>query len=100
MTGTGSGSTDEPTDGDSVRCWLVERTYDDKGLVRLVYATPDGTRAVTNERSAALLARKPATAAVDVAEKKLDTVDDDATRDRYAAEATRMRDRHSADDEV
>lgn len=92
---------DEDPDGtDAVRCWLVERTYDDKGLVRLVYATSDGDRAITNERSAQLLARQPATAAIAVDASKLEPVEDAETRERYAAEADRMRDRHDPTDEV
>lgn len=105
MTGNGltggNGNEDEESGGaDPVRCWLVERTYDDKGLVRLVYATPDGERAVTNERSAQLLARQPATAATDVAPQKLEPVADPVTREQYATEVDRMRDRHDPTDEV
>lgn len=105
MTGTGPTADDGDAEGesrgdDAVRCWLVDRTYDDKGLVRLVYATPDGARAITNERSAQLLSRQPATAAVTVDERKLEPVDDEETRERYAGEVARMRDRHDPSDEV
>lgn len=83
-----------------MRCWLVERDYDDKGLVRLVYATPDGRRSVMQERSAAMLGRTDVTAAIDVDPGRLEPVDDAETRDRYAAEAGRMADRHDPEESV
>lgn len=83
-----------------VRCWLVERTFDDKGLVRLVYATPDGERAVTSERSSAMLRRSSITAATDVEEADLDPVTDEATRKRYATEAERTAENHDPDDPI
>ena len=83
-----------------MRCWLVERTFDDKGLVRLVYATPDGTRQVRKERSAARLGRNAVTAAIDAEESQLGPVDDPERRERYADEAARMADRHDPDDAV
>jgi len=82
------------------RCWLVEREYGTKGLVTLVYATPDGGRQQTSQRSSAMLRNKAVTAAVDVAEEDLEPVRDDADRERYAREAERMREQHSPDDEV
>ncbi|MDX1745858.1 MAG: hypothetical protein R3324_07975 [Halobacteriales archaeon] len=94
------GSPGNPGDDERVRCWLVERTYDDKGLVRIVYATADGTRAVTTERSAALLNRQPATAAKMVPVDSLTAVTTADTRKRYATEARRMRERHDPSDEV
>jgi hypothetical protein len=89
----------EDVDG-AVRCWLVERTYSDKGLVSLVYATPDGGRALHRERSPELLRRSGGvTAATDADPDVLVTVDDD-DRERYAAEAARMADRHGPDETV
>lgn len=82
------------------RVWLVDRTYTDKGLVTLVYATPDGGRAITMQRSATMLANTDVTAAERVATDELAAVDDDTTRERYAAEVGRMRERHEPDDEV
>jgi len=83
------------------RCWLVERGYDDRGLVRLTYATPDGERMRRRELSRSLLARRDAapTAAVDVEEDDLVPVPD-GDRDRYAAEADRMAAEHDPGDEV
>jgi hypothetical protein len=81
-----------------MRCWLVERDFDDKGLVRLVYATPDGSRQVIRERSAARLGRYDVTAAIDVEEDQLEPVDGDDQRERYAGEAERMAERHDPED--
>lgn len=38
---------------DSVRIWLVERTYsdDEQNLIILIYATPDGERYFRKERA-------------------------------------------------
>lgn len=83
---------------DEVRVWLVERDYDDKGLLRLVYATPDGGRALRTEQSPHL--RRDPTAARTVAADRLDPVADEALRERYAGEARRMADRHDPDEAV
>lgn len=85
---------------DTVRCWLVERDYYDEDLVTLVYATPDGTRHVTQQLSTALLAKKPPTAAKDIEPERLEAVTDEETRSRYATEADRMADRHEPDERV
>lgn len=92
-------SAPRPGMADAVRAWLVERTYDDKGLVRLTYATPDGERAVRKERSVRLVERRPATAAVDADEDALEPVAP-ADRERYRAEASRMAERHDPDEAV
>jgi hypothetical protein len=85
----------------TVRAWLVERSYDDRNLITLVYATPDGTRALRKERSATVMHQQGSrvTAAVDVARDALAPVDDSDV-ERYADEAERMRTRHDPDDEV
>lgn len=83
---------------ETVRLWLVERDYDDKGLLRLVYATDDGTRRLAQERSPTL--RKEVTAAVEIDIDRLDRVEDAEERERYAAEVTRMRDRHDPNEVV
>ena len=85
---------------DGVRVWLVERSYGDKGLVTLVYATPDGDRHVRMQRSSNMLRTTEVTAATAVDPDRLTPVTDDADRERYAAEAERMRDRHDPDDAV
>jgi len=90
------------TDTDAVRCWLVERTYTDRGLVDMTYATPDGSRAHRRQVSTTVMRQRGAgtTAAIDVSPSELESVDDDDTRERYAAEVVRMRDDHDPADEV
>ena len=83
-----------------MRCWLVEREYDDKGLVRLVYATPDGSRRLVSERSANMLRSGDVTAARDVDPEQLDDVEDAAERERYAAEVERVRENYGPDDPI
>jgi len=95
-TGEVAESVEEPAE----RVWLVERTYTDKGLVTLVYATPDGERAVTRQRSEQMLARTDVTAATEVDQDSLEPVADAADVARYAAEAERMRESHDPDDPV
>ncbi|MFD1513814.1 hypothetical protein [Halomarina rubra] len=85
---------------ETVRVWLVERDYDDRNLVTLVYATPDGERFQRHERSAHLLSRQGVTAATEADPSDLEATDDEATRDRYAAEVERVRERHDPDDQL
>jgi hypothetical protein len=93
------GDTSDPAE--SVRLWLVARDYDDRNLVTLVYATPDGERYHQREQSAHLLSQGDGvTAATDADPDDLATVDDESTRKRYAREAERMRERHDPDDSV
>lgn len=81
---------------DTARVWLVEREFTDKGLVTLVYATPDGERTLVEQRAANQL--EDVTAARDVDVDRLDSSADAADRDRYADEADRMADRHDPDE--
>ncbi|WP_440766374.1 hypothetical protein [Natronorubrum sp. DTA7] len=74
----------------TVQCWLVERTFDDRNLVTIVYATPDGSRYQQRERSAtSLRTGSEVTAATEIPETELESVPDDETRKRYAEEAER-----------
>ncbi len=90
------------TDADAVRCWLVERTYTDRGLVDMTYATPDGSQAHRRQVSTTVMRQRGVgtTAAVEVDPAELEPVDDGDTRERYAAEVERMRSDHDPDDEV
>ncbi len=89
------------TDGDdTVQLWLVERDYNDKGLVTLVYATPDGERFQQSNRSSQMLTRNGVTAATQADPEKLEPVADADRRERYASEAQRMAEKHAPDDEV
>ena len=83
------------------QCWLVERSYNDRDLVTLVYATPDGERAHTKEIPMTAIAHGnvAVTAAKQVDESDLEPVDDD-TRDRYREEVERVRADHAPDDEI
>ncbi len=87
---------------DAVRVWLVERTYgdDEQNLIILTYATPDGRRDFRKERALTSFTgdhrETPVSIAVDP--DNLGTVDDAETRDRYATEVERMREKHEPDD--
>jgi hypothetical protein len=90
-------------DEESVRVWLVERTYSDDELnvVILVYATPDGRRYLRKERALTSFADVRDTyAAVDADPENLGAVEDAEERERYAAEVRRMRARHDPADVV
>ncbi|WP_327053307.1 hypothetical protein [Halomicrococcus gelatinilyticus] len=98
------------TDGEAAtetaetRVWLVERTYsdDEQNLIILVYATPDGERYFRKERALTSFtgAARETLAALDVAPGQLGAVDDPETRERYAAEATRMAEKYDPDDPI
>jgi hypothetical protein len=109
---------DEATD--TVRVWLVERTYSDdapcelrsheprlatldekQNLIILVYATTDGDRYLRKERALTSFGDdRPTTAAIDASPHNLGSVDDPETRERYAAEASRVAGEHDPDDHV
>lgn len=80
--------------------WLVERDYEHESMVTLVYATTDGKRHVTQQRSTALLRKKPVTAGLSVDPDRLESVPDAASRERYAAEAERVAAEHDLDDTI
>jgi hypothetical protein len=84
---------------DTERVWLVEREYDDGGMVTLVYATPDGTRRERTQFSAAYLESRSITAARDVSVEDLDPTPE-GDRERYRTEARRVRSRNDPDDEL
>ena len=92
--------TDDDRGDDAVRCWLVERTFDDRNLVTLVYATPDGERYHQRELSGNALSRVDVTAAREVPADELEPVDDADRRERYAAEADAMAADYDPDDEI
>ena len=84
---------------DTVRVWLVAREYEHEDMVKLVYATPAGERAVVQQRSTRMLFDSTVTAGLDVEPDRLEAVDDE-DRERYATEAERMAEEHDPDDEV
>lgn len=83
---------------DTVQCWLVDRVYDDKGLITLTYASPDGSRRHVIERAAQTVG--DVTAATEVESDRLDAVQNETTRERYASEAERMEARHDPEESV
>ncbi|PSQ42792.1 hypothetical protein BRD17_07770 [Halobacteriales archaeon SW_7_68_16] len=82
-------------DTNTIRCWLVSRSVDDRDLVTLVYATPDGTRMERTRTAATRLGL--VTAAREVSPDDLEPVPG-ADRDRYRREAARVADSHDPDD--
>ena len=90
--------------GDPVRVWLVERTFsdDEQNIVILVYASEDGTRYLRKERALTSFTGddRETYAALDVSPERLGRVSDPETRERYAAEASRMAREHAPDDVV
>lgn len=88
---------------ESVRVWLVERTYsdDEQNLIILVYATPDGERYFRKERALTSFTgdHRETKAALDVDPEHLGTATPE-DQQRYAAEARRMAERHDPDDSV
>ncbi len=83
---------------DDVRVWLVERTYSDRDLLTLVYATPDGEWYLRKELAGRLGGET--TAAIEVDSERLSRVIDESELERYATEATRMAKKHDDDDTV
>jgi len=87
---------------DSVRVWLVERTYsdDEQNLIILTYATPDGKQYFRKERALTSFSdARDTTAAVEADPENLGTTDPD-DREAYVAEASRMAAEHDPDDAI
>lgn len=85
---------------DTERVWLVERSVDDRDLVTLVYASPDGARRWTRQLSTLHLDDAAVTAAKSVDPATLEPVEDPAVRERYAVEVDRIRTAHDPDEQV
>jgi hypothetical protein len=88
---------------DTVRVWLVERTYsdDEQNLIILTYATPDGERYFRKERAlTSFTDQRETTAAVDVDVENLGSVDDPELQSQYRSEAERMAEKHDPDDPI
>lgn len=89
-----------PNESDTERVWLVERSIDDRDLVSLVYASPDGARRWTRQSSTVHLDDAGVTAAKAVDASTLEPVEDPAVREQYAVEVDRIRSEHDPDDQV
>ncbi|WP_254538333.1 hypothetical protein [Halomarina litorea] len=87
-------------DTEDVRVWLVERGYNNRDLIVLKYATPDGERLYRRELAAQAIDLDSVTAARDVSPDNLESVDDADRRERFAAEAIRMADEHDPNDTI
>jgi hypothetical protein len=96
-----AGEADDSDDG-TVQVWLVWREYDDRNLVTLRYATPDGERVYERQQSASVMRGRnvEVTAAREVDAAALQPVDDSERVERYAAEVTRVRDEYDPDDPI
>lgn len=83
---------------EDIRVWLVERGYNNRDLIILKYATPDGDRLFRRELAAQVVDMDSVTASRDVSPNDLEAVDDQNLQERYEAEADRMADKHDPDD--
>ncbi len=90
---------DSADDDGGVRVWLVDRQYDDGGMVTLVYATPDGERRYRTQFSAAYLESRSVTTAREEPASELDSVPE-GEQERYRTEVERVQARHDPGDEV
>lgn len=90
----------EKNPSDTERVWLVERSIDDRDLVTLVYASPDGARRWTRQVSTAHLDDAEVTAAKAVDPSTLEPVEDPAVREQYAVEVDRIRADNQPDEHV
>jgi len=92
-------------DGEQTQVWMVERTYstDAPNIMVITYATTDGSQYLMQERAINQSIRHGVptiTAAQTVSGADLASTADEETRQRYATEAQRMRDRHDPGDVV
>lgn len=95
--------TADDAEDDSVRVWLVERTYsdDEQNLIILTYATTDGRQYFRKERALTSFDDvRETTAAVAAAPENLGRVIDEDERRQYAAEAQRMAEKHDPEDVI
>ncbi len=88
------------TETGDIRVWLVERGYNNRDLIILKYATPDGKRLYRRELAAQAVDMDSVTAAKDVPPADLEAVDDSSLQNRYEAEVERMADKHDPSDTI
>ena len=87
-----------PAESEDVRVWLVERGYNNRDLITLKSATPEGDRIFRRELAAQVVDADTVTAARDVSPDNLEAVDEATVRERYADEAARVAAEHDPDD--
>jgi hypothetical protein len=96
-----SDETSEEGETETIRVWMVERGYTNRDLITLVYATPDGKRALHNERAAATMGRgSGVSAARDVDSERLSPVTEEETVERYRQEAKRTIEGYDPDETI
>lgn len=97
-------ATTDAQDERTTTVWMVERTFsaDSPHILVIVYATPDGQQYLQQERAYNRFGgtAPEVTAAIEVDSATLVSVSDEERRERYAAEADRMMNRHDPDDAV
>ncbi|OIB57363.1 hypothetical protein [Natrialba sp. SSL1] len=87
-----------PPESNEVRVWLVEHGYNNRDLILLKHATPDGSQIFRKEVASQAL--DTVSAAKEASDANLETVEDPAVQERYADEAARMAEKHDSDDPV
>jgi hypothetical protein len=94
--------TNGKTDGDeTIRVWMVERGYTNRDLITLVYATPDGERAMRKERAAATMGGgSGVSAAREIDPDRLEPVTEEETIERYRQEAERTIENYEPDETI
>lgn len=85
---------------EEVRVWLVERGYNNRDLIILKYATPDGEQLFRRELASQAIDVDTVTAAKDVLSTDLEAITDPDTQERYSAEVERMSNEHDPDDSI
>ena len=96
----GTAASEEGTN-ETIRVWMVERGYTNRDLITLVYATPDGERAVHNERAAATMGGgSGVSAARDIDPDRLEPVAEEETIERYRQEAERTIENYDPDETI
>ena len=96
-----SSETNDEEEAETVRVWMVERGYTNRDLITLVYATPDGERALRNERAAATMGHgSGVSAARDIDPDRLSPVADGETVERYRREVERTVEKYDPDETI
>lgn len=83
----------------TVRCWLVDRSFDDGRIITTTYATSTGEEIVTRQRA---IAHSDAgvPVSIEVSRSALSPVTDEAEQQRYLSEVKRVRGEYDADETV
>lgn len=85
---------------ETIRFWLVERGYNNRDLITLKYAAPEGDRILRRELASQVVDADTVAAARDASPDDLEPVEDSETRKRYAEEVERVASEHDPDDVI